>query len=356
MKSLFHLTVMITSVILSACSSGHGSTEPPHSETNAVYYWKTSLALDSAEVTFIGSHDVGRIYLRMFDVSADRTGHTPSERAIPNATVRVDFQTSYLLQNAFSVKEFVPVVYITLDALKAMQGDEDILASNIVTRVRNMIEYNYLPNVSELQLDCDWTASTEASFFTICNSVRHSIDSLCLPWRLGSTIRLHQLARKAPPVDNGVLMVYNTGNFNDPDARNSIIDAADIAPYLRHLPSYPLHLDIAYPTYSWQLLFRDRKFVGLMQGVNLSDTAAFARRDANLYVARRDIPWRDMIIRAGDMVRLETSEAAEIFRVKAMIESRLAGRPHSNILYHLDTNNLSNYSSDEIDDFFSTGH
>lgn len=174
-----------------------------------------------------------------------------------------------------------------------------------------------------------------------------------MPWRLSSTIRLHQLSGDAPPVDNGVLMVYNTGNFNDPDAHNSIIDRKDVEPYLKNLPHYPIHLDVAYPTYSWQLLFRKRQFIGLLNGLNLSDTTHFVHKGDNRYVARRNMPYNDRIIFAGDIVRQETSEYSDIYEVKSLIDNLLSVRTHSNILYHLDSDNLSKYSENEIDSILS---
>ncbi|MDE5673787.1 MAG: hypothetical protein K2I44_00380, partial [Muribaculaceae bacterium] len=210
-----------------------------------------------------------------------------------------------------------------------------------------------IPNVSELQLDGDWTKSTEKSYFALCDSAKLGITDLKLPWRLSSTIRLHQLSSDVPPVDNGVLMVYNTGSFNDPDAANSIIDAKDVEPYLKYLSKYPLHLDVAYPTYSWQLLFRKRQFIGLLNGLNLTDTTQFSSRGRNLFVAKRDIPYNDRLILKGDMVRQEISEFADISNVKRMIDSKLSDHEYSNILYHLDSKNLSKYSDDEIYKIFS---
>lgn len=348
-------------IIATACNSPKKSptesvTPPIHTEKNAVYYWKTVFHLDSAERSFLSRHNVGRIYLRMFDVSVDPCASSVENRTIPNATVKIDDSEYYEMGRSFSDMEFVPVVYITLDALKAMTGAEGVLASNIVTRVRNMCQYNNLPGVQEIQLDCDWTTSTEKSFFNLCDSVRHCLAELKLPWRLSSTIRLHQLSGKVPPVDNGVLMVYNTGSFNDPDAVNSIIDAADVKPYLKHLSTYSLHLDVAYPTYSWQLLFRNRHFIGLLNGLNLSDTTRFTRKTENSYIAKKDTPHNDRIIRAGDIIRSETSSFRDIEKVREMIELRLSLIPHSNILYHLDSSNLSNYSDDEIRHILSAPH
>lgn len=348
-----HLTPLmaILLMIVASCSE----TLPPqvHKELNSVYYWKTVFHLDGADIAFIKKHDIERIYLRMFDVSEDTNARAIDEKAVPNASIRIDYPDNYLLEDSLSDKEFVPVVYITLNALKAMKGYEGVLARNIVTRVRNMCEYNDIPNVSELQLDCDWTKSTEKSYFALCDSVKLGITDLQLPWRLSSTIRLHKLSKDVPPVDNGVLMVYNTGSFNDPDASNSIIDAKDIEPYLKHLSNYPLHLDVAYPTYSWQLLFRKRQFIGLLNGLNLTDTTQFSSRGGNLFVAKRDIPYNDRLILKGDMVRQEKSEFEDISTVKRMIDSKLSNREHSNILYHLDSKNLSKYSDNEINKILS---
>lgn len=344
----------ILMMIAASCQPADGTQSPHHAEVNGVYYWKTVLTLDDDALDFMNRHGVRRVYLRLFDVTADHYADLPEEKAVPNATVRVGRHEYRLLQDSLSQSEFVPVVYITLDALRAMAGQEALLATNIVTRARNMCQYNGLPNVSELQLDCDWTGTTEAAFFTLCDEVKRCIAEQELPWRLSSTIRLHQLARPVPPVDNGVLMVYNTGNFSDPDAANSIIDPDDVRPYLKHLPSYPLHLDVAYPTYAWQLLFSNRQFIGLTNGLELTDTTKFRRRSHNVFIAKSAMPHRNRIIRAGDMVRAETSAAADILTVKRAIDAALRGKPHSNIIYHLDPDNLSKYSYDEINGIFST--
>ena len=343
----------LASLLLLISSCCRSPLSPAHSEKNSVYYWKTVLDLDSTSLKFIDNHNIGRMYLRMFDVVED-LGGTPESMTAPNASVKVNWKEYYLFQDSLKDMEVVPVVYITLDALKRMRGYEGVLANNIVSRIKNMCSYNGLPNVAELQLDCDWTVSTETSFFKLCDSVKMIISDMGLPWRLSSTIRLHQLAREAPPVDNGVLMVYNTGSFDNPDAVNSILDVEDVKPYLKRLPAYPLHLDVAYPTYSWQLLFHKRKFCGLLNGLELNDSTTFRRIGQTQFIALKDIPYRETIIRKGDIIRHEISSSEEILKVKAMIETKLSGKPHSNILYHLDTDNLSNYTDNEINNMLST--
>lgn len=355
--SFFYLaTIMLAAGLCTVCCRRESCDQAPvHDECNSVYYWKTVFNLDSADRAFLDRHEIGRVYMRMFDVVEDPRTSYPAWRTEPNASLKIDYDVYRLLTDSLTEMEFVPVVYITLDALKAMKDHEGVLASNIVTRVKNMCSYNEVPNVAELQLDCDWTKSTEGLFFELCDSVKADIAEAGLPWRLSSTIRLHQLSGAVPPVDNGMLMVYNTGNFNDPDAANSIIDVKDVEPYLKHLGSYPLHLDVAYPTYSWQLLFHDRKFMGLLNGLDLQDTTRFEPGARNTYTVRKDIPYGDRILRRGDRIRSEMSDYEGVMRVKDLIESRLNGRAHSNTLYHLDSKNLSTYSPDEIDKMLEAG-
>lgn len=284
----------------------------------------------------------------MFDVSVDNMTNDYDYRVIPNATLSFGSHPRYLMEEKLATTVFVPVVYITLEAIRESRGKEGILASRIVERVKNMVSYNEIPNVEGLQLDCDWTPSTRKSFFALCDSVKAQFGRYNLPWNLSSTIRLHQLSSSPPPVDYGVLMVYNTGKFNDPDEPNSIISEKNVAPYLRHLASYPLHLDIAYPTYSWQLLFRDRTFVGLMNGVDLSDEECFTKKDNSVYIAKKTVPYNNTLIYKGDMIRQENSSIDDIRSIQDKIEQILGSEPHSNILYHFDLNNFSTYTNGQI--------
>ena len=325
-----------------------------HSEKNSVYHWKTTFNPDSTDYDYLDDLNIGRIYLRMFDVDIDTDINPKEDRTIPVGTLRIPYDTYYQFKDKFNPISFTPVVYITLDALKDSEGKEDVLARNIVERVKNMCSYNAISNVEGLQLDCDWTATTEETFFRLCDKIRKKIIKDTLPWHLSSTIRLHQLARKAPPVDYGVLMVYNTGNFNNPDEKNSIISEESVTPYLKNLKDYPLHLDVAYPTYSWQLLFRNRKFIGLLNGLDLQDSTSFSHEKDNRYIALKDIPHEGKTIFKGDIIKQEVSNYPDIQNIKNKIENILKDKPHSNILYHFDSNNFDKYSYEELKNLLSS--
>lgn len=347
------LIVLLTIAACAACGSSRSAKDFSHDEMNSVYYWKTVFAPDSVDYQILKDHEVGRVYLRMFDVDVNDGADRDVYKTAPVGTLKIPDEAYSEYRKILSETAFVPVVYITLDALEISKDNEGQLAQNIVERVKNMCSFNDIPNVEGLQLDCDWTESTEPSFFALCDSVRYYLNYSGLDWNLSSTIRLHQLARQAPPVDYGVLMVYNTGNFNDPDEENSIITRENVEPYLRYLKEYPLHLDVAYPTYSWQLLFRNRRFIGLLNGLDLQDTAMFARRSPNQYVVLKNFTYNNKTIFEGDIIKLETSDYNKIIEIKELIETRLKGRPHSNILYHLDSRNFSKYSDDELSNIFA---
>ena len=55
----------------------------------------------------------------------------------------------------------------------------------------------------------------------------------------------------------------------------------------------------------------------------------------------------------GEQMRVEESEYKEIYRVKHLIDSLLAPAIHGNIIYHLDSDNLKNYSREEIEQIYN---
>ena len=356
----FHtfLTGALAIAMMQVMASCTHSPQFSHDECNGIYYWKTTFAVNDSLRSILKSHDIRNVYIRMFDVVENGSSVYGEEAVIPNASLQFKYSEDFpkwmeWTDSLAAGTKFTPTVFITLDALKKMDGRLGEWAEKIVTRALNMCSYNRIRNVDGLQLDCDWTPRTEQLYFSLCDSVRSRLKQRLPDVHLSSTIRLHQLAKTPPPVDYGVLMVYNTGSFNDPDTKNSIIDRASVEPYLKYLTEYPLHLDVAYPTYSWYLLFRQRQFLGLIRDVNLADTALFGKMDSNQYRVKSPTVIGRTHLELGDVIRHESSNFDEVYAVKALIEDRLGGHPHSNILYHLDYNNLSKFTDNEIDSLYS---
>lgn len=325
-----------------------------HQECNGVYYWRTDFRLDSLERDFIRKNEIGRMYVRFFDVvAADNYCLSPSDAEfdiLPNATLTFSDTVPG------TVRHVVPTVFITLEALRRMDGNEEDAASKIVRRALNMVSYNEVPNVSELQLDCDWTQSTDSIFFRLCRAVRSALNGITdVPFTLSSTIRLHQLRQDAPPVDYGVLMCYNTGSFRHPGTRNSILDYSDVEPYLRRTVDYPLHLDLALPVYDWTLCYRNNEFAGIIRtdsllntslAIPIQDNAALYRATATACIGRAQIM-------EGDVLRHDKSSFDVIRQVTRLIDVRFSQKPQSVILYHLDSKNIVNFTPDEISQIYS---
>lgn len=321
-------------------------TLPAPQVKSSLYYWKTIFQLSEADKQFIHDHQIGRIYVRFFDV--DNNSDRLEDKA-PSPIATVIFK-----ERPLANLEIVPTVFITNEAMKEMAKTDtipQIYAQKIAKRVFTMVQTNDIPNVHEIQIDCDWTQTSQSAFFTLLKELRKIAHEHQI--RLSATIRLHQLTLPVPPVDRGVLMCYNTGNFSDRNTTNSIIDYQDILPYGPFLKDYLLPIDIAYPTYSWGLWFKDKQFKGILKEVDYENRTLYKPVDKNLFRVQTNHYKGSSFLEASDIIRYEISPVAEINKVKKLLEPEISNKNYSVILYHLDMNNLLKYSHDEIKSFYN---
>ncbi len=310
---------------------------------NALYHWKTTFSPTASDEEFISAHNVGRLYVRMFDVAPDMSWLNPSDCIVPVAT-------TVFRKPVPSDVEIVPTVYITLEAMRSISGSEAEYADRIVRRIMAMVSANDIGSVSEVQFDCDWTRSTRDSYFALCRSARDSLHARGID--LSSTIRLHQLRDECPPVDRGVLMLYNTGALTDAGETNSILDCAAAAPYLEKA-HYALHLDFAYPAFAWGVWFRNGEFRAILRTTDFSDAYYYRHMSDGTYMVMADHYLESHELKRGDRIRLETSRHDEIMKVKQLAETVLKQEEYSVILYHLDSLTLSKFTGNEIEKLYS---
>lgn len=315
-------TLVALLMVVAACNimqSGGGRKREKSEPTNAIYHWKGVFNPSAEDYAFMQHHNIGRLYIRFFDIAAEYDSVNQRMEAVPIATTRFEANVPYGV-------EVIPVTYITLDGLKQMTDNECYYAAIIVERMLAMASYNELGEVKEIQLDCDWTESTRSTFFTLCEYMKDECHERDV--KLSVTVRLHQLREEAPMADRGVLMLYNTGNLRDPKTENSILNLSDVEPYIKHC-NYPIPLDYAYPTYGWGVVFNEGRFSHLVtdyEGVTLGQ---------------------------DETMRVERTSVDEILLVKARVEKAF-GKPYqSNIIYHLDSKQLNNYTDDEINEIFA---
>lgn len=334
---LFCLTLVC--LLLTSCRNENKLADEIHEEANSIYYWQTVLELDDAEKKFLAQNNVQRVYLRFFDIVIDESP-LAMDPVVPNATLQV--------KDTLPVKEIIPTVYITEEAAKLMKDNEDIWAEKIVKRIFNMCSYNDLPEPNEIQLDCDWTAHSRETFFNLCTEVKKELVNRNPKAKLSSTIRLHQLRQTAPPADYGVLMLYNTGSYKNPEENNSILTVESVKPYLRYLSDYSLPLDYAFPIFSWHLVYRYNTFIGIIKTHIDNNTGTFKNIGDNKYELVTDTTINNMTLFRGYLIRREEVSFNTIQNVKNLIEKHSKLKNHSIILYSLDSRNILNYSEDEI--------
>jgi hypothetical protein len=207
---------------------------------------------------------------------------------MPNATIR-------FAQGQLANMKLIPTIFITEDC---MHKTHNGLAKKLVDRIVQMNETNDMTGVDELQIDCDYTARSRKTYYDFLQAVRDEAKKHGM--QLSTTIRLHQLSMPVPPVDYGVLMIYNTGDPNKFNERNPILDIRDVQPYLRYLADYELPLAAAYPTFRW------------------------IRNYQNLHLEH-------------------TVEPDEILKVKEIIEKKRPDLHNTILTYHLDKDNINHY-------------
>ncbi len=292
------LWLLVAIAMLTSCGRG----EPERS----VYYWQTTLRVDAAERAFLARHGVGKVYCRYFDVVPGDDGPRP------NATMAFDGTFPKTV-------EVVPVVFIVNDC---MSQPHEGLAEKILRRVLQMNETNDMAAAKEMQVDCDWTMTTRQAFFAFLGRLR----ALCHDrgMKLSVTIRLHQLSQPAPPADRGVLMMYNTGDVTKLAVRKPILDIKDVMPYVRYLRGYGLDLSTAYPLFTWHVLFRGGKYVGIMHGDD------------------------DLPVLPGDSVAVRQPDLSDILKAKKAVDDARSSANHEIILYDLNQKNIKRFSYDNF--------
>ena len=330
-------TIVLAILVLLFMSCG--SKPNTSSAHRGVYHWKTTYNPSDWEKKWMKDHKIDRLYVRLFDVEAGIKANEPDWKMVPIAT------TKFVQQLPKDI-EVVPVVYITVDAIRAIgdqywsRDNERRYAKLILKRIDDMMADQYEGNIKEIQLDCDWTESTEFTFFCLALEMKKMLHERGMT--LSGTLRLHQLREVEMPIkkesyyrdadsipfDRSLLMVYNTGNLHDRNTRNSILDISDVMPYLRtyHADSLP-RTDVAYPVYGW--------------GVEYDKDGSF----------KKLINSNDMPAQSNDSVRIEWGEPDEIRQVQNSLP--VLDKQRTTILYHLDSLNLSRYSYEDIEAFYS---
>lgn len=261
----FNLALFLAVVVLALATSCKSSSAKLDSDfTRGVYYWKTTFSLSPEQIHYLDSTGTDRLYVKFFDV--DRV----NESNVPVGTI-------YFKEAVPQNIEVVPCVYLVNNVFGSCYYSQDSpseLARKVENRLMNMISYNEIANVKEIQVDCDWTRNTEENFFEFCSTLGQLLHEKDIT--LSCTLRLWQITEAAPPVDRVMLMLYNTGDFSDYNTKNSILDYKEVRKYIHTGLSYSLPLDIALPQFEWTLgYYEDLSFCSIVSDTSSSPATYF---------------------------------------------------------------------------------
>ncbi|WP_276479937.1 hypothetical protein [Paraflavitalea pollutisoli] len=349
MKSI-HLWWLLLPLILTACQPA----AQRKTITRAFYYWKSTMHFTASEMQALDTLHVQKMYIKCFDVAWDPV----AQNAMPLAKVQLTGSaTNWLSAHPIAI---IPTVFITNECMQRIApGQVAALANNLHALMQRLAQQ--LPatvQIPEIQLDCDWTATSQQNYFALLTALQQ------LPFfqqkQVSATIRLYQCKYKektgVPPVNRGLLMCYNMGNLKNPDTHNSILEANELAKYIGNLQHYPLPLDVAFPLFDWKVLYQDKTYKGLIQG--LSDTAlqqpGIAVQQGNRYTLLVDTTLQGYSLKKGDMIRQEDATFAEVIRSARLLRSKLVTPQITVALYHLDSLTLHKYSTNELETMFSS--
>ena len=331
---MLRIILLITLFSLAACSYKGESIVSP-----AFYHWKTKVQINPTEKDIVNTLNVERLYIKFFDVDWD----TKYQNAIPLAIMEWDASID-------KSTEIVPTIFITNRVFQQLPiQNVPSLAKKIEDKITELLKQTQLKNIPEIQIDCDWTQSTQAPYFRLLSELKESFSSQGI--LLSATIRLHQIRYPQqtgiPPVDRGMLMFYNMGEVQQWEESNSILNLEKAAPYLSGLDSYNLPLDLALPLFRWGVLFREEAMIRLINGMDntwLEDRSRFYPLGDNRYEVVQNTFVDGTFLYEGDYIRLEGVDSTQLTQAVEMLNTYAWPRHLHLSFYHLDSSVIAPFS------------
>lgn len=340
-KQYFILLVCLCALLLATSCKKNKTT------TRGFYYWKTVYNPTPYEDSMLKKLHCSRMYVRCFDIE----WNDAQQQTYPESMIRFPGKMAAQL-------DYVPVFFITQKALVSIPDTAlPALAKNTAKLLENLLAQAHI-HATEIQVDCDWTASYKDKYFALLKELKK--QSFFHNKIMSATIRLHQVKyisrNGVPPVDKGMLMCYNMGDLKKPGDHNSILDVPLTEQYLGAVKSYPLKLDVALPLFSWNVLFRNNQFAGILRGIDpgeLKTKPEFLHQSGSLYLCKKAVRWHDYWFKQGDVVRAEELTSEHILAAAKLLSKKLKYTPENICLFHCDSTTISEYAPEQLDKIFA---
>ncbi len=338
-NTIFPLTLLL--FLFAACNQPSSTVPIP-----AFYHWKTNFEINKATADYMHQVSVKKLYVKFFDVD------WRNDEAVPLAEVQF-----YTPVSSMGI-HVIPTIFITNNTFRHLRSKDELiaLAGHVTKKIRTIAQKNTI-KFSEIQFDCDWSDGTRASYFSFLKQVQKMNPSLIL----SATIRLHQVKYSertgVPPVAKGVLMFYNMGDIEDVTEPNSILNLEKAKKYTQTLDNYPLHLDLALPLFSWGVVFREDKFIRLINNLDetaFADTLRFKKIKADWFEIKKSTYLQGHYLYKADQVKIERVEQNELLKSAELLKKYFTDDTTNIIFFHLDTKIISNHGYENIREILDT--
>lgn len=328
--------------------------------TRSYYFWRNTNEIQPSEKAFLQQHGVKKLYIKYMDI--DWNDIHQAHPSIIGWYHNMAYDISKVQVTA------VPVIFITNKTFQHTDSaDIPLLATRILRKCIPGFDslatpvkdggYQYL-QPTEIQFDCDWSASTKPRYFFFLHCIRNQLGARKII--VSATIRLHQYKYPErtgiPPVDRGMLMVYNISKVTDYSPVNSIYDNEKAKAYFTESRKYKLPLDIALPAYSWGIFFRRGRFYMIENGLT-ADTlrkSTFLRRTSdNFYTVTTDTVFCNLYLRPGDEIKMEQVDEATLLQAAQLAGKAINTTGFSVALFELSQHEIKNYRHETVDQVYS---
>ena len=354
----------------------------PRTINIAFHHWKSQLNITNFETQYCQNIKANTLYLRLFDVDykALNTFAEPISELNINKNDLMDFNT------------IIPTVFMTNRTLTSLSNAQiDSLSTLIINKLSQITEgpiFNLENNnfdlknsseqlknsnqqlknsifkdkINELLIDCDWTATTKTKYFQLIKQLKTQLNNKSnKQLKITTTIRLHQIkfSEKTgiPPADKGLLMAYNTGDLNDPQTINSILDINVLKTYLSNLKAYPLQLDLALPIFSWGIVKRDGQAVQLIPNFNLESLLKNSQNTEGVYFDNKNDKtitilkngyYNNCYLYADDVIKIEAIAINTLQEAATLLHEHINNQQLTISFFSLDSINLKRYNAHDL--------
>ncbi|PBJ11082.1 hypothetical protein BSF42_30620 [Flavobacterium sp. ACN6] len=305
------------------------------------YYWKTIFKLSKTEKEVLTENNVQKLYIRYFDIGL----HPETKFPIPISPIRFEENPQKYT--------IVPIVFIQNKVMLQPKLDVNDLAQKTFNFIEQINTKNKI-SCDEIQIDCDWSLNSKDNYLEFIEVFKKLSKK-----KLSATIRLHQVKyfkkTKIPNVDSGVLMYYNMGSIA-PDSLNSIYDQKAASKYLKSIKKYPLHLDLAFPIYSWGVHIRNNKVIGLRSKIDVKELmqdSNFEKTQSNFFTVKQSNYKNGVFYEENDLLKIEEIKKDDLKEMAEDLDENLPEKPNEIIFYDLDEFNLNNYEKNIFEQVIS---